>query len=119
MEEICIQVVRRMYQHHGRDYFALPWRCWVMVIAQGGEGLPLWSGCDVTDAVYWVGREFSCPVEGLAYGVNRTYKLHKHVIRENPRKLLQLDAVLDYDNAGPNTKHDPRGKKGGGSGNHP
>ncbi|PHT46153.1 hypothetical protein CQW23_15311 [Capsicum baccatum] len=56
---------------------------------------------------------------GLAYGVNRTYKLHKHVIRENPRKLLQLDAVLDYDNAGPNTKHDPRGKKGGGSGNHP
>ncbi|KAM3233593.1 hypothetical protein BC332_15502 [Capsicum chinense] len=61
----------------------------------------------------------SGPVEGLAYGVNRTYKLHKHVIRENPRKLLQLDAVLDYDNAGPNTKHDPRGKKGGGSGNHP
>ncbi|KAG5600754.1 hypothetical protein H5410_032124 [Solanum commersonii] len=52
-------------------------------------------------------------------GVNRTYKLHKHVMRENPRKLLQLDAVLDYDNAGPNTKHDPRGKKGGSSGNHP
>lgn len=42
-----------------------------------------------------------------------------HVIRENPRKLLQLDTVLDYDNAGPNTKHDPRGKKGGSSGNHP
>ncbi|KAK4366027.1 hypothetical protein RND71_013907 [Anisodus tanguticus] len=59
-------------------------------------------------------------VEGLANDANRAHKLYKHVIiRENPRKLLQLDAVLDYDNAGPNTKHDPRGKKDGGSGNHP
>uniref|UniRef100_K4C5Y8 Uncharacterized protein n=1 Tax=Solanum lycopersicum TaxID=4081 RepID=K4C5Y8_SOLLC len=56
---------------------------------------------------------------GHVEGVNRAYKLHKHVIGENPRKLLQLDTVLDYDNAGPNTKHDPRGKKGGSSGNHP
>ncbi|CAN4102346.1 unnamed protein product [Withania somnifera] len=62
---------------------------------------------------------FTGPAEGFAYGMNRTSKFHKHVIRENPRKLLQLEAVLDYDNAGPNTKHDPRGKKGSGGGNHP
>lgn len=35
----------------------------------------------------------------------------------NSRKLLALDAVLDYDYAGPNPKHDPRGKKGGGGKN--
>lgn len=31
----------------------------------------------------------------------------------NSRKLLGLDIVLDYDDAGPNVKHDPRGKRGG------
>lgn len=29
------------------------------------------------------------------------------------RKLLMLDAVLDYDDAGPNPKHDPRRGRGG------
>nr|GMC66924.1 hypothetical protein Saspl_019698 [Ipomoea batatas] len=31
----------------------------------------------------------------------------------NGRKMVELEAVLDYDYAGPNTKHDPRGRKGG------
>lgn len=33
----------------------------------------------------------------------------------NSRKLLSHDAVLDYDDAGANPKHDPR-KRGGGGG---
>lgn len=31
-----------------------------------------------------------------------------------PRKLLMPDAVLDYDDAGANPKHDPRRKPGNG-----
>lgn len=31
----------------------------------------------------------------------------------NSRKLLGIDIVLDYDDAGPNVKHDPRGRRGG------
>ncbi|XP_022844503.1 uncharacterized protein LOC111367714 [Olea europaea var. sylvestris] len=42
---------------------------------------------------------------------------HKGEMQVNSRKLLALDAVLDYDYAGPNPKHDPRGKKGGGGKN--
>lgn len=37
----------------------------------------------------------------------------------NSRKLLSHDEVLDYDDAGANTKHDPRGKRGGGGGKNP
>ncbi|KAL8534582.1 hypothetical protein ACS0TY_010557 [Phlomoides rotata] len=34
----------------------------------------------------------------------------------NSRKLMGFNAVLDYDYAGPNPKHEqPRGKKGGGT----
>ncbi|KAH6822183.1 hypothetical protein C2S53_000070 [Perilla frutescens var. hirtella] len=40
------------------------------------------------------------------------YLIHK-VGAKNSRKLMGLDAaILDYDYAGPNVKHDPRGKKG-------
>ncbi|XP_009784184.1 uncharacterized protein [Nicotiana sylvestris] len=55
-------------------------------------------------------------VEGLGNGVNRIYKFQKNGIREIPRKLMMLDAVLDYDYAGPNPRHEPGRKRGG---NHP
>ncbi|XP_057798798.1 uncharacterized protein LOC131014733 [Salvia miltiorrhiza] len=38
---------------------------------------------------------------------------HKGGNGANSRKLLGIDIVLDYDYAGPNGKHDPRGRKGG------
>lgn len=41
----------------------------------------------------------------------------KDGVLRNNRKVLVLDTVLDYDYAGPNPKHDPRGRKPGGSGN--
>ncbi|KAF3672309.1 hypothetical protein FXO37_07574 [Capsicum annuum] len=53
-------------------------------------------------------------VEGLGTDVNRIHKFQKKM-REIPRKLMGVDAVLDYDYAGPNPRHDPR-KRGG---NHP
>lgn len=40
-------------------------------------------------------------------------------VEANSRKLLELNAVLDYDYAGPNPKHEPRGKKGGGGTRNP
>ncbi|KAL1532055.1 hypothetical protein AAHA92_32115 [Salvia divinorum] len=40
--------------------------------------------------------------------------IHKAGVGTNSRKLLGLDLVLlDYDFAGPNEKHDSKGKKGG------
>ncbi|GAA0149709.1 hypothetical protein LIER_08821 [Lithospermum erythrorhizon] len=43
-----------------------------------------------------------------------TYSIHKrNGGRVHARKLLMLDANLDYDDAGPNPKHDPRGRRGG------
>lgn len=33
------------------------------------------------------------------------------------RKLLEVDAMLDYDYPGPNPKHDPRKGRGGGAKN--
>ncbi|KAM3381778.1 putative protein isoform X1 [Capsicum galapagoense] len=53
-------------------------------------------------------------VEGLGTDVNRIHNFQKKM-REIPRKLMGVDAVLDYDYAGPNPRHDPR-KRGG---NHP
>nr|GMC62916.1 uncharacterized protein LOC108225580 [Ipomoea batatas]GMC64725.1 uncharacterized protein LOC108225580 [Ipomoea batatas] len=60
-------------------------------------------------------------LEGFRNGVmmNSFYMLHKQNIQNkggvggNGRKMVELEAVLDYDYAGPNTKHDPRGRKGG------
>lgn len=40
-------------------------------------------------------------------------------VQASSRKFLGLDVMLDYDYAGANPKHDPRGKRGGGGGNHP
>ncbi|EYU25249.1 hypothetical protein MIMGU_mgv1a016716mg [Erythranthe guttata] len=37
-------------------------------------------------------------------------------VRAKTRKLMGFVQVLDYDYAGPNPKHDPRGKRGGGGG---
>ncbi|KAK6794652.1 hypothetical protein RDI58_008105 [Solanum bulbocastanum] len=55
-------------------------------------------------------------VEGsLGNGINRIHKSQKRM-REIPRKLMVVDAVLDYDYAGPNPRHDPTRKRGG---NHP
>ncbi|KAG5617289.1 hypothetical protein H5410_017113 [Solanum commersonii] len=55
-------------------------------------------------------------VEGsLGNGLNHIHKFQKRM-REIPRKLIVVDAVLDYDYAGPNPRHDPTRKRGG---NHP
>lgn len=35
-------------------------------------------------------------------------------VQAGTRKLLGLDVVLDYDYAGPNPRHEPRGRRGGG-----
>ncbi|KAK9292599.1 hypothetical protein L1049_020573 [Liquidambar formosana] len=59
-------------------------------------------------------------VEGFKDGMNPNYLLHKDGIQMNFRKLLLLDAELDYDDAGPNPKHDPRkGKPGIGGAKNP
>nr|XP_043618296.1 uncharacterized protein LOC122590024 [Erigeron canadensis] len=47
-------------------------------------------------------------------GVNHAYSLHKDGFRIHARKLSVLDAVLDYDDAGANPRHDPRRGRGGG-----
>ncbi|CAA3003100.1 Hypothetical predicted protein [Olea europaea subsp. europaea] len=54
-----------------------------------------------------------------AYGirVKPIFTSHKGEMRANSRKLFVLDAVLDYGEAGANTKHDQKGKKGGGGKN--
>ncbi|XP_006350627.1 uncharacterized protein [Solanum tuberosum] len=55
-------------------------------------------------------------VEGsLGNGLNSIHKFQKGM-REIPRKLMVVDATLDYDYAGPNPRHDPTRKRGG---NHP
>ncbi|KAL0304428.1 UNVERIFIED_CONTAM: hypothetical protein Sradi_6310900 [Sesamum radiatum] len=60
-------------------------------------------------------------IEASGIGTIPLHSLHKAggVIRANSRKLLGLDAVLDYDYAGPNPKHDPRGRRGGGGSRNP
>ncbi|CAI9778899.1 unnamed protein product [Fraxinus pennsylvanica] len=53
-------------------------------------------------------------LEGTHLGGDRLEKVHV-----NPRKLLKVDATLDYDYAGPNPKHDSRGRSGGNGGKNP
>ncbi|PIN27107.1 hypothetical protein CDL12_00132 [Handroanthus impetiginosus] len=53
-------------------------------------------------------------MEGFGVGMN---PLQKGRIGSNSRKLMGLDSMLDYDYAGPNPKHDPRGRRGGGGKN--
>ncbi|PIN21420.1 hypothetical protein CDL12_05893 [Handroanthus impetiginosus] len=52
-------------------------------------------------------------------GMNHFPLFHKVKVQEKSRKLLGLDAMLDYEDAGPNKNHDPRGKKGGGGSKSP
>ncbi|KAK1431606.1 hypothetical protein QVD17_08079 [Tagetes erecta] len=47
------------------------------------------------------------------------YSLDKDGSKLHPKKHSMLDATLDYDDAGPNPKHDPRKGRGGGSGKNP
>ncbi|KAL6320432.1 hypothetical protein AAG906_007129 [Vitis piasezkii] len=55
--------------------------------------------------------------EGFKDGTSPIYLLHKDRTLVNSKKLLKLDAVLDYDYAEANPKHDPRkGKPGNGGG---
>ncbi|KAI3471232.1 hypothetical protein Pfo_027895 [Paulownia fortunei] len=58
-------------------------------------------------------------IECSGMGMNPLRSLYKGGIQANSRKLLEFNAVLDYDYAGPNPKHDPRGKKGGGGSKNP
>ncbi|CBI23028.3 unnamed protein product, partial [Vitis vinifera] len=46
--------------------------------------------------------------EGFKDGTSPIYLLHKDGTLVNSKKLLKLDAVLDYDYAEANPKHDPR-----------
>ncbi|EOY23598.1 hypothetical protein QQP08_011946 [Theobroma cacao] len=57
---------------------------------------------------------FSCgTVAAFQDGMQAKYSLHLGGIQTNPsRKLLMLGAMLDYDDTGANTKHDPRKKPG-------
>ncbi|KAL9163093.1 hypothetical protein ABFS82_06G019300 [Erythranthe guttata] len=49
-------------------------------------------------------------------GTNPLHLLPEGEVRAKTRKLMGFVQVLDYDYAGPNPKHDPRGKRGGGGG---
>ncbi|KAF5731277.1 hypothetical protein HS088_TW19G00884 [Tripterygium wilfordii] len=60
--------------------------------------------------------------EGFKDGMNQNHhSLYKDEVgfEINSRKLLMLDAMLDYDDAGPNPKHDPRRKPGTGGAGRP
>ncbi|KAG2701416.1 hypothetical protein I3843_06G040100 [Carya illinoinensis] len=59
-------------------------------------------------------------VEGFKVRMNPSYSLYKDGNRFNLiRKLPELDSLLDYDEAGANTKHDPTKKKPGNNGRNP
>ncbi|XP_061956021.1 uncharacterized protein LOC133677901 [Populus nigra] len=57
-------------------------------------------------------------VEGFNEGMNSYPSLHKDGIQVNTRKLLLVDE-LDYDDAGANRRHDPRGRPGVGGYKNP
>ncbi|KAI3762371.1 hypothetical protein L1987_52800 [Smallanthus sonchifolius] len=59
------------------------------------------------------------PVTHSCSGAEHACSHHKDWFRIHARKLSMLDAVLDYDDAGANPKHDPRRGKGGGGGRNP
>ncbi|XP_071712132.1 uncharacterized protein [Rutidosis leptorrhynchoides] len=56
---------------------------------------------------------------GDSGGGDPVYSIHKDKSRIHARKLSVLDAVLDYDDAGANPRHDPRRGRGGGGGRNP
>ncbi|KAI8540496.1 hypothetical protein RHMOL_Rhmol09G0268400 [Rhododendron molle] len=60
-------------------------------------------------------------VEAFGDKANLMSSLRKGGIQLNPRKLLVVDTVLDYDEPGHNPKHDPpkKGEPGGGGSNPP
>ncbi|CAH1446644.1 uncharacterized protein LOC111920416 [Lactuca sativa] len=63
---------------------------------------------------------YICSVGGSsAGGADPVYSHHKNGFRIHARKLSLLDAVLDYDDAGANPRHDPRRGRGGGGGRNP
>ncbi|XAR52191.1 hypothetical protein NMG60_11020127 [Bertholletia excelsa] len=51
--------------------------------------------------------------EGFNRKVNPIYLIHKDRVQVNSRRLLVFDAVLDYDYAGANPRHDPRKGRSG------
>ncbi|GMP24917.1 hypothetical protein CsSME_00002016 [Camellia sinensis var. sinensis] len=57
--------------------------------------------------------------QGFRDNKNPIYSLHKDCAKMNSRKLLVVDAVLDYDYTGPNPKHDQRKGKPGNGGKNP
>ncbi|XP_062153838.1 uncharacterized protein LOC133862017 [Alnus glutinosa] len=58
-------------------------------------------------------------VEGFKDGTNPYHSLFKGGNRIKLRKLLEFDSLLDYEDAGANSKHDPRKKPGNGGGRNP
>ncbi|XP_059434793.1 uncharacterized protein LOC132167785 [Corylus avellana] len=58
-------------------------------------------------------------VEGFKDGTIPYHSLYKDGSRMKLRKLLELDSLLDYDDAGANPRHDPRRKPGNGGGRNP
>ncbi|GAA0173423.1 hypothetical protein LIER_27045 [Lithospermum erythrorhizon] len=60
----------------------------------------------IMSSVEGLGDNSDC--EEPLYSMYKENGVHVH-----SRKLLMLDAVLDYDDARPNPKHDPRGRRGG------
>ncbi|MFS7949428.1 hypothetical protein Hanom_Chr06g00571461 [Helianthus anomalus] len=53
-----------------------------------------------------------CESQGFYCGLFGQFRMHA-------RKLSMLDAMLDYDDAGANPKHERRGRPGGGGGRNP
>ncbi|KAH7841191.1 hypothetical protein Vadar_026814 [Vaccinium darrowii] len=54
-------------------------------------------------------------VEGLRY-VDPTNQLNDEIAQKNMRELTMVDAMLDYDKAGANPRHEQgNGKPGGGT----
>ncbi|XWS61353.1 hypothetical protein CRYUN_Cryun07bG0118700 [Craigia yunnanensis] len=53
-------------------------------------------------------------VDGFQGGMQTKYSLEQGgmIQKSSSRKLLMLGAMLDYDDAGANPKHDPRKKPG-------
>ncbi|KAL1550675.1 hypothetical protein AAHA92_18609 [Salvia divinorum] len=60
-----------------------------------------------------------CSATATGGTTNTFLSPHKAGVHAHSRKLLEFDVVLDYDKAGPNPKHEPRGKKGGGGARNP
>ncbi|KAF5765731.1 hypothetical protein HanXRQr2_Chr15g0707161 [Helianthus annuus] len=59
------------------------------------------------------------PVIGSTSDADHACSPHKGQFRMHARKLSMLDAMLDYDDAGANPKHERKGKPGGSGGRNP